>query len=257
MAKSRALNVSASEVIRRFNKSRKLFTLKARLPWTQRSRFKSLGATLTGAEKSQANKKRMEFRQDLNAALESAQQAVWDLAVDLSQRFGRHAPKYYFELLMQQSRVAKGKRRVNRWNAYIYENTKRINAGEWVQVGQAARAADATRPDVPEGERRSMITALVKDLRVTWNAMTREQQIEVTKDAVKELEDQREVRSLAVRNVAKSCYHDTRATLASIEERVWTPSLVMSRTRLSNPSLLDAGAPCSYRNGSPHVRRSL
>lgn len=67
-----------------------------------------------------------------------------------------------------------------------------------------------------------MITALVKDLRVSWNAMTREQQVEATKHSVKELEEQREVKSLAVRNVPKSCYHDTRATLASVEERVRT-----------------------------------
>lgn len=119
-----------SEVIRRFNKSRKLYTTKARFPWRHRAKAKALNMTLTDAEKAEARKKRVESRRDLSSALESARRAVWDLAVDLSHRFGCHAPKYYFELLMQQSRVTKGKRRVNRWNAYIYENTKRINGGK-------------------------------------------------------------------------------------------------------------------------------
>ncbi len=61
---------------------------------------------------------------------------------------------------------------------------------------------------------------LSQELRVEWNAMTHEEKVEATKDAIVELQSQREEQSTAGHNAALTAFNDNRANLNLIEQQV-------------------------------------
>lgn len=57
--------------------------------------------------------------------------------------------------------------------------------------------------------------------------MSQEERVEVTRDAVVRLQDQREQKAVALQNVPLNCYHDVRATMISVEAQVrYIPSFL-------------------------------
>ena len=50
--------------------------------------------------------------------------------------------------------------------------------------------------------------------------MTQEERVEATKDAVERLQTSREEKAVASHNVPLTCFHDVRASVASIEAQV-------------------------------------
>jgi hypothetical protein len=64
---------------------------------------------------------------------------------------------------------------------------------------------------------------VVTEISARWHALSSEEQREETDDAVKALEDNREMKQLATHNVPINAFHDTRSTLASIEKEVMLP----------------------------------
>lgn len=67
------------------------------------------------------------------------------------------------------------------------------------------------------------ITAIAKR---TWQKMSYDEQKAVTTQAIQELQEIREMKTLSKRNVALSAFHDTKKTLESIENQV-SPILVL------------------------------
>jgi uncharacterized membrane protein (DUF485 family) len=67
------------------------------------------------------------------------------------------------------------------------------------------------------------ITAIAKR---TWQKMSYDEQKAVTTQAIQELQEIREMKTLSKRNVALSAFHDTKKTLESIENQV-SPILVI------------------------------
>lgn len=61
---------------------------------------------------------------------------------------------------------------------------------------------------------------LAPSLSEKWKSFTPEEKLEYTKDAVKELEERRQSKAFAVRNVGKSCLQDASKNLESIKEQV-------------------------------------
>ena len=61
--------------------------------------------------------------------------------------------------------------------------------------------------------------------RPAWDAMTKEEQIEITRDAVKELEERRDMEDTTLHNVPMAAFNDTRSTLQACEKEV---SVMMS-----------------------------
>lgn len=57
-------------------------------------------------------------------------------------------------------------------------------------------------------------------LRETWHGMSKEEQIEATRDAVEEVQQMREMKQNAVHNVAICAFHDVQANVKSIEHQV-------------------------------------
>ena len=62
--------------------------------------------------------------------------------------------------------------------------------------------------------------------------MTKEEQIEITRDAVRELEERRDTEDSTLHNVPMAAFNDTRATLASLQTTVsFFRTFVESRAR--------------------------
>ena len=73
--------------------------------------------------------------------------------------------------------------------------------------------------DLQNGERLKApeITAIA---RKTWQKMSYDEQKAVTTAAIEDLQEVREMKTLAKRNVALSAFHDTKKTLESLESQV-------------------------------------
>jgi hypothetical protein len=76
--------------------------------------------------------------------------------------------------------------------------------------------------DLQNGERLKApeVTAIAKK---TWQEMSYDEQKAATISAVQDLQEVREMKTLAKRNVALSAFHDTKKTLESIENQVKDP----------------------------------
>ena len=121
------------ESLRRlYSKQRKLSTSKARLPW--RHRAKRIALRKTPAEKAAQAAKRQAHRVSYREALTSARSVVMDQAIQLRERFGMHTVEWYFEEIMQQSRMGKVKRAPSRWNAFLRKEVQRINNGMYIST---------------------------------------------------------------------------------------------------------------------------
>ena len=73
---------------------------------------------LTPIQKSQLQANRKQRKKDFNEALSGAHASVWEEAKKLHELFGIHSAQYYFEQILQQGRLSKSKRKINRWNVF-------------------------------------------------------------------------------------------------------------------------------------------
>ncbi|KAF7976790.1 hypothetical protein HWV62_5636 [Athelia sp. TMB] len=177
-----------------------IWATKTRLPWrhrTQRNANKR-----TNAEKKQLAKRRREYKEQYNNALEASFQVILGEARKLREEFGAHSEQYYLEEIMQRPRVAQSSRGVNRWNVFLREEVKRMNN------------------ELAEGVPRYKSSALVCQLKVKWAAMTLEEQRESTEEGVAKLLEHREMKKLSVRKIPAHTFQDARKTLETIEKEI-------------------------------------
>lgn len=75
---------------------------------------------------------------------------------------------------------------------------------------------------LPQGEPRKTISdpAVLNELRVSWASMSEEQREAVTSERIKEMEDDREVEALGAHTTESSAFHDVRATIDDVENKV-------------------------------------
>jgi hypothetical protein len=64
------------------------------------------------------------------------------------------------------------------------------------------------------------VNHLAQNLKERWRAMDREERVAVTKDAMKELDELREMKELAPHNAQISAFHDVRSNIAKVEQEV-------------------------------------
>lgn len=100
---------------------------KDRVSHRYRARRKIIGKTAEDLARQKAA--RALRNQAFKTALEHARQKVWALAQSLREDFRSHSSEYYYQLLMQSSRLRSNKRKVSRWNAFLSQEIRRINAG--------------------------------------------------------------------------------------------------------------------------------
>jgi hypothetical protein len=128
LASGMTRRVQGEDGLRRLvSQQRKLKTNKVRQPW--RHRTKRTYLRKTPAEKAALAAKRLGHRQSYQTALAKARAVVMDEAIKLKEQFGAHSVDWYFEAIMQQSRISKTKRAPSRWNAYLRQEVKAANNG--------------------------------------------------------------------------------------------------------------------------------
>ena len=66
---------------------------------------------------------------------------------------------------------------------------------------------------------------LAKAIKDEWNAMSKEEQIAVTEDALEEIKEIKEMKKLSVHNQAIAAFHDFRGTMDRIQSEVRTGCL--------------------------------
>ena len=83
----------------------------------------------TPTDRLQAKEKRKENRDTYAMALAAAQQAVWDQAEALRDKFGKHDTNYYFEEIIHRSHLKVAERSVSQWNTFLSLELERRNKG--------------------------------------------------------------------------------------------------------------------------------
>ncbi|KAF7794227.1 hypothetical protein EIP86_005359 [Pleurotus ostreatoroseus] len=165
-----------------------------------RTRTKPQRRTLTAAEKRLAKETRQNAKLKINEAIQNARAEVWETAQRLWEEFKIHDVRYFYEAIMQAAKKSSTEREVNRWNAYLHMKTKERNT-------------DSQEP----GKKAHELSA---EYRAEWQAMSKEEQIAITEDALQELKEIREMKKFSVQNVSIAAFHDSQATKHRIEEEI-------------------------------------
>ncbi|KAJ2968182.1 hypothetical protein NUW54_g13294 [Trametes sanguinea] len=111
---------------------------------------------------------------------------------------------------MQSSRLCLSKRRMSRWNAFVFKEMQRRNA------------------DLPEGTDRKRVsdTDVTREIAETWKQMTPDEQEAATEDALKELQERKEDLTTGTHTVPLQAFHDARATLENMHARTGVEALL-------------------------------
>ncbi|KAI9059828.1 hypothetical protein FKP32DRAFT_1613971 [Trametes sanguinea] len=181
---------------------RKYVTRLARKPY--RARPKVVAIKKTPAERKALAEQRAERRQKMAEAITAARDAVAEEAKKIQETFGLHSDKYYEQQILQHSRVASTKRKTNPWNAFLRSELQKRN--------------DALPPGAPRFS--SSDKAVISEISAKWQAMSKEEKEWVKEDLVKDLDEVKEMKALAVQSVPISAFHDARATLDSVFEEL-------------------------------------
>ncbi|KAK7689641.1 hypothetical protein QCA50_007434 [Cerrena zonata] len=158
---------------------------------------------LTTAERKSKSERRTERRKDLNARLKACDEAIWGLAVSLAQDFGFDAFHWYHHM-MQNARIAKGERKVNRWNAFVALILAQINAA----LPEGVPKKKASDPDVAPA------------LKMMWDSMSEEERDKFTSPRVQEMKEAWEIRDTMKHDTTIAAFHDIRTTLLSLENQI-------------------------------------
>ncbi|KAF9499208.1 hypothetical protein BDN71DRAFT_1503253 [Pleurotus eryngii] len=154
----------------------------------------------TSAEKSRKQAANRERKMKLANSFNNIREVIWTHAEQMKQEFGKHPASWYFEAIMQRGRADRARRKPNRWNAYLSQEVVKRN--------------EAT----PTDKSKANLMVNITEIRNVWNAMTPEEQMAATAEAMEELEEKRAVKALAERKVAQSSFQDARHTLETIQE---------------------------------------
>lgn len=200
------------------NAQRKYVTRLTRTPFRTRSR--------TSIKKTPAEQKiiaihRAERREKVRNALANARNTVTEEAEKLQEEIGGHDAKYFQHQILQQSRLSHKRRRTSTWNAFLREELRVRNLGEKSR-GFDARSHTyvllALPPGVPKYS--SSNKEVVAEISAKWAAMTKEEKDNYTVNLVKDLNEAKEIKLLAVQSVPINVFHDVRANMSTIFEEV-------------------------------------
>ncbi|OJT09919.1 hypothetical protein TRAPUB_13600 [Trametes pubescens] len=198
---------------------RKYVTRLTRKPFRNRTKN---SIKKTPAEQKIIAAHRAERRAKVQNALASARHTVTEEAERLQEDLGGHDANYYQHQILQQSRLSHKRRRTSTWNVFLREELRVRNSGEKVASLCDARSSTyvllALPPGVPKYS--SSNKEVVAEISAKWAAMTKEEKDNYTVDLVKDLDEVKEMKSLAVQNVPINVFHDVRANMSNIFEEL-------------------------------------
>ncbi|KAI0075053.1 hypothetical protein K474DRAFT_1676624 [Panus rudis PR-1116 ss-1] len=176
---------------------------RVRIPLSERAPRKVIHRTETPAQKAQKKLARKEKAHAVKQDLDEFYARNWAYARELAQKYGQTASHWY-KTLMQNARVAKTKRKLNLYNVFQSLRLEQLNA------------------DIPEGQPHLKSNSREVQARLTseWRAMSKEEQVEVTKERAAVLEARRESADVGRHNVHIAAFHDVRATLHHVTEQL-------------------------------------
>jgi hypothetical protein len=85
--------------------------------------------TKSADEKKNLAEKCLKKKTDYQMALTEAQDVLMEAAVKMHETLGCHTVDYYYEAIIQTSRMTKHWRACNPWNAYLRAEVKKYNEG--------------------------------------------------------------------------------------------------------------------------------
>jgi hypothetical protein len=147
----------------------------------------------------------------------AAEKTIMEEAVKLGGTIGLTNPKQAYQTLLHQARRTQKKRRAQMWNAYLRQEVRRRNDGEFNLFSIDSCLFTRRISELPEGVPRRKASAYAGEISAVWQEMTKEEQENATADALEELKEHRENKAVAHHNNARSAFQDTRATLNTIE----------------------------------------
>ncbi len=207
---------------------RKYVTRLTRTPF--RTRTKN-SIKKTPAEQKIIAAHRAERREKVRNALASARHTVTEEAERLQEDIGGHDTNYFQHQILQQSRIAHKRRRTSTWNAFLREELRVRNSSKKSR-GFDARSSTyvllALPPGVPKYS--SSNKEVVAEISAKWAAMTKDEKDRYTVNLVKDLDEAKEIKSLAVQSVPINAFHDIRANMSTIFEEVRPRGCPRSRT---------------------------
>ncbi|EIW83899.1 hypothetical protein CONPUDRAFT_150947 [Coniophora puteana RWD-64-598 SS2] len=164
-----------------------------------RRRFAAPKIPKTPAEKAVTKTKRSARNKAFKEALKEAQEMVLQKATSMRERFGDHTVDWYFEYILQQTRMEQSKRQPTSWNAFVRCTTRKLN--------------DALPPDAPH------LSASDRgpELKALWDAIPKEERAEYAKEMLEELREVRENQDEGTHNVPLQAWHDAHAVLKKCE----------------------------------------
>nr|VWO96544.1 N/A [Ganoderma boninense] len=200
---------------------------KTRTPWRHRKKGQY---KLTNIQKAQRKIANLDRKETLNQMLQDARDRVMEIAGEMQKRFPRHNDKYYFRLIMQDSRLHAKSRNPSRWNAFLSQEMERRNAG------------------VTDGRKNVSEEARSQEIAAVWRSMTKDEQIAATEERMQLIADRRSARQRKIPTAPIQIFHDTRATTQNIENE-----LRALNARTGRNALLVMTSPHATDYGQPYV----
>ncbi|KAI1793198.1 hypothetical protein LXA43DRAFT_1060201 [Ganoderma leucocontextum] len=207
---------------------------KTRTPWRHR---KKAQYKLTNIQKAQRKVANLDRKETLNQLLQDARDRVMEMAGEMQKRFPRHSEKYYFRLIMQDSRLNAKSRNPSRWNAFLSQEMERRNSG------------------LTDGRKNISQDAVIQEIAAAWRSLTKEEQIAATEERLQTIADRRSVRKRKIPTAPIQAFHDARATTQSIENELRALNVRTGRNALlimTSPSATDYGQPYVFHT-SPRI----
>lgn len=130
MASSKNDPPSEFDVQRYSKRANRILGRTTRLRARRRYKIKKrMALKKTPAQRKVEANARATRRKEEEDAVKEARLEVLATAQRLRERFQTHTTDYYYQTILQQSKVKQKPRGINKWNAYLYMEFKRINGG--------------------------------------------------------------------------------------------------------------------------------
>lgn len=181
---------------------------------------------VTYAERKARKEKWTAQKQDVKVDLKGIRAEIMTMAEEMAKKHG-NTKEYWYNRIMQESRLAQSERKVSTWNAFQSMRLNQVNAGIPI-ISIFSYFATSTAYtmlsflELPEGEAKKKVNDPIFSAQISeeWKRMSADEKIEVTKDQVARMTEDRETRVTGENNTGISAFHDCRATLEHIEKQV-------------------------------------
>jgi hypothetical protein len=180
----------------------------------------------TAAQKALLKANRKKHRNEYAEALTAARDLVKDQATLLHDKFGRHSINYYFEEIMQCSRLT-GQRKVTKWNAFVKKEVEHHNSGTCIISLHCLLQTHLRISALPAGERRHKACELMPQIRMRWQGMDADQRTAETEEVIESIKECREMRELSSHNVMLGALADANKTLEKVDREARLVSFLL------------------------------